>query len=85
MVIHVRGVKGRKDREAMLSPKLLEDYRGRRTSITDQNNKTATYAYADADRSLLKRKEKPARQHTISDGVSANKENPPTPPLNLFP
>jgi len=28
-------------------------------------------------RSLLKRKEKPARQHTISDGVSTDKESPP--------
>lgn len=26
------------------------DYRGRRTSVTDANNKTTTYAYDDADR-----------------------------------
>src|SRR5437667_11327444 len=26
------------------------DYRGRRTSVTDQNSKTTTYAYDDADR-----------------------------------
>jgi YD repeat-containing protein len=26
------------------------DYRGRRTSVTDQNNKTTTYTYDDADR-----------------------------------
>jgi YD repeat-containing protein len=26
------------------------DYRGRRTSVTDQNNKTTTYTYDDVDR-----------------------------------
>ena len=26
------------------------DYRGRRTTATDQNNKTTTYVYDDADR-----------------------------------
>src|SRR5260370_39730558 len=28
------------------------DYRGRRTSVTDQNGKTTTYTYDDADRLL---------------------------------
>jgi len=28
------------------------DSRGRRTSVTDQNNKTTTYAYDDADRMI---------------------------------